>query len=99
MYKLVVLYRPSELTPDEFSARYAEHMALINQVPGLRKTEVSRFAAAPWGAPDLMQLAELWFDDRAALEAAMASPEMAAAGKQLRSFARGTFTMYYAEVQ
>jgi hypothetical protein len=44
-------------------------------------------------------MAELRFDDKKALDAAMHSPEMGAAGQQLRGFAKGLFTMYYAEVR
>lgn len=99
MFKLVVLYRKPEVSTEEFDVKYQEHMALIALVPGLRKAEVSRFAEAPWGAPDFFQLAELYFDDRKALDAALHSPEMGEAGKQLRSFAKGLFTMYYAEVK
>jgi uncharacterized protein (TIGR02118 family) len=99
MFKLVVLYRKPEIPLAEFEARYAEHMALIARVPGLRKAEVARFTEAPWGQPDYFQIAELYFDDRKALDAALHSPEMGAAGQQLRSFAKGLFTMYYAEVK
>lgn len=98
MFKLVVLYRKPEIPLDEFDARYKEHLALIARVPGLRKAEVSRFTEAPWGQPDYFQIAELYFDDKKALDAAIHSPEMGEAGKQLRSFAKGLFTMYYAEV-
>lgn len=99
MVKLVVLYRKPEVPLEEFEARYAEHMALIREVPGLRKAEVVRFTEAPWGAPDYFQMAELTFDDKAALDAALHSPAMGDAGRQLRTFAKGLFTMYYAEVK
>lgn len=99
MFKLVVLYRKPEIAVAEFDAKYAEHMALIAKVPGLRKSEVGRFTEAPWGAPDYFQIAELYFDDKKALDAALHSQEMGEAGKQLRSFAKGLFTMYYAEVK
>lgn len=99
MFKLVVLYRKPEIPIAEFDARYAEHLELISQVPGLRKAEVARFREAPWGQPDYFQIAELYFDDQKALDAAMHTAEMGAAGKQLRSFAKGLFTMYYAEVK
>jgi len=95
--KLVVLYRKPEIPTAEFDAHYREHIALISRVPGLRKAEVVRFTPAPWGEPDYFQKAELTFDDRAALDAAMSSPAMAEAGRQLRSFAKGLFTMYIAE--
>lgn len=99
MFKLVVLYRKPEIPVAEFDAKYAEHMALIARVPGLRKAEVGRFTEAPWGQPDYFQIAELYFDDKKALDAALHSPEMGAAGQQLRSFAKGLFTMYYADVK
>ncbi|HEY8346903.1 MAG TPA: EthD family reductase [Symbiobacteriaceae bacterium] len=95
--KLVVLYRKPEMPLEEFDARYREHMALIREVPGLRGAHVVRFAPAPWGQPDYFQMAVLRFDDRAALEAALNSPQMAEAGRQLRTFAKGLFTMYVAE--
>jgi uncharacterized protein (TIGR02118 family) len=99
MYKLVVLYRKPEVSLKEFEAKYAEHRAMIAKVPGLLKEEVSRFTEAPWGQPDLFQLAELYFADKRALDAALHSPEMGAAGQQLRTYAKGLFTMYYAEVK
>lgn len=99
MFKLVVLYRKPEIPVKEFDAKYEEHMALIANVPGLLKAEVNRFTEAPWGQPDYFQLAELYFEDKKALDAALHSPEMGEAGKQLRGFAKGLFTMYYAEVR
>jgi uncharacterized protein (TIGR02118 family) len=99
MFKLVVLYRKPEMPLTEFEAKYTEHMSLIAKVPGLRKSEVLRFTEAPWGQPDLFQITELTFDDKKALDAALHSPEMGEAGKQLRSIAKGLFTMYYAEVK
>lgn len=99
LFKLVVLYRKPEIPVVEFDAKYREHLALIAKVPGLRKTEVSRFTEAPWGQPDYFQTAELYFDNKQALDAAIHSPEMGAAGQQLRAFAKGLFTMYYAEVK
>lgn len=99
MFKLVVLYRKPEIPMAEFDAKYREHLALIDRVPGLRRAEVSRFTEAPWGAPDYFQLAELYFDDKKTLDAAIHSPELGQAGQQLRSFAKGLFTMYYAEVK
>lgn len=99
MFKLVVLYRKPEIPLAEFEIKYAEHLSLIAKVPGLRKTELLRFTEAPWGQPDLFQIAELSFDDKKALDSALHSPEMGEAGKQLRSIAKGLFTMYYAEVK
>jgi uncharacterized protein (TIGR02118 family) len=76
-----------------FWQRYRdEHMPLIAQVPGLRGTKIwnvgQRFAGE-----DLVCVTEMYFDDRAALDAAMASDEMRAAGKNLREVAPGLLTL------
>jgi len=98
MFKLVVLYRKPEIPLAEFDARYAEHLKLLEDVPGLRRVEVSRFTEGLLGVPDFFMMAECYFDDRTALDAALHSPEMGRAGQQLRTFAKGLFTMYYAQV-
>jgi uncharacterized protein (TIGR02118 family) len=96
MYRLVVLYRKPEIPVAEFDRQYAAHMELIHQVPGLVKAEVVRFEEAPWGQPDLFQMAELFFESKKALDTALHSPQMNEAGKQMRTFAKGLFTMYFA---
>lgn len=98
MVKLIALYKRPE-DPEAFNASYRDHMDLIAKVPGLQKTEVGRLTSAPWGEPDLYMVTEMYFADRDALDEALASEAMGAAGKQLRSFARGLFTMYIAEIE
>jgi uncharacterized protein (TIGR02118 family) len=44
-------------------------------------------------------VAEMWFDDRAGFDKAMASDENRAAGKDLMSFARDVVTMIFVESQ
>lgn len=97
MVKLIAIYqRPDERSA--FEARYQDHMDLVAKVPGLMKMEVGRLVTAPWGEPDLHMVTEMYFESREALDKALASDEMGAAGKQLRSFAKGLYTMYIAEV-
>ena len=76
-----------------FWQRYRdEHMPLIDKVPGLRGTKV-------WNVPkgyageDLIAVTEMYFDDQAALDAAIVSEEMRAAGKNLREVAPGLLTL------
>lgn len=76
-----------------FWQRYRdEHMPLIEKVPGLCGTKVwsvpKRFAGE-----DLVAMCEMYFDDEAALEAAMASDEMRVAGRNLREIAPGLLTL------
>jgi uncharacterized protein (TIGR02118 family) len=98
MVKLVVLFQKPQDTVT-FDQDYKQHLDLIAKVPHLIKTEVGKLKSAPWGDPDLYLITELYFADRQLFDKGLASPEMGAAGKQLRSFAKGLFTMYIAEVQ
>ncbi len=94
--KLIALYKqPAD--PNAFEEVYfKEHLPLMAKVPGLQKTVITRFTRTLMGeAPYLM--AEFHFADKDALKAAMKSPEMAAAGDNLNTFAQGLVTLCYAE--
>lgn len=76
-----------------FWQRYRnEHMPLIETVPGLRSTKI-RNVSKHYAGEDLIALTEMHFDDQAALDAAMASDEMRAAGRNLRDIAPGLLTL------
>ena len=94
--KLLALYGRPE-GGDEglqtFWQRYGqEHMPLIEKVPGLRGTKIWN-VARHYAGEDLIAATEMEFDDRAALDAAMASDEMRAAGRTLREIAPGLLTL------
>jgi uncharacterized protein (TIGR02118 family) len=65
------------------------------KMPGLRRLEVTRLTGAPSGASDLYQIAELYFDNAAAREAALASNEGKAAEADLPKFAEGIVSVYF----
>ncbi len=96
MVKLVALYRkPTD--PPAFDAAYFEtHVPLVKKIPNLRRVEVSRITGAPRGEPEFYLMAEMYFDDKAAMDAAMASPENMEAGKNLMTFARGLVAFMFA---
>ncbi|CAN5745016.1 hypothetical protein BH23CHL7_BH23CHL7_04210 [soil metagenome] len=76
-----------------FWKRYREeHMPLIEKVPGLRGSRI-RNVAQHYAGEDLIALTEMEFDDRAALDVAMASDEMRAAGRVLREIAPDLLTL------
>lgn len=74
--KLVVLYtHPGDA--DAFDAHYTgAHMPLVNKIPGLRRTETGRVAAAiDGGEKSYYRITELYFDDQAALQAGFGSDQ------------------------
>ena len=80
-----------------FRRRYAEeHVPLIRSLPGLRTLRVDRVTHA-FDETDLVMVAEMVFDSRAELDAALASPEMRAAGRNLREIAPGISTVVVLE--
>ena len=84
MVRLVALYkRPAD--PAAFDKHYFEgHKPLAEKIPGLVELKVGKvFGKSPW-----YLWAELSFKDKDAFKAAMSSPENAAAGKNLESFAK-----------
>ena len=81
MYHVVFLVkRNPAMTPEEF-ARYwiDEHTPLTAKVPGVRAYRCYPAAGTQEGTPPFDGVAILSFDDEAAYQAAIASPEFAAA--------------------
>jgi uncharacterized protein (TIGR02118 family) len=95
MAKLIALYKqPAD--PAAFDAAYFDtHLPLIEKVPGLQSTTISRFTRTLVGDGHYL-MAEMHFADEAALKAAMKSPEMAAAGENLDGFAKGLYSLSFA---
>jgi uncharacterized protein (TIGR02118 family) len=98
MVKLIALYKQPD-DPADFDRQYFEmHVPLAMKMPGLVRCEVAKVTGAPAGEPPYYMTAALYFNDMAALNAAMASPEGKAAAKNLMSFAARYVTMFFAEV-
>lgn len=100
MVKLIALYtKPDDAVA--FNRHYREtHMPLAMKMPGLRKCELGVIkSAAGGGEPRYFLQAELYFDDQAALDAAMKSPEGKAAAKDVMGFAGKLLHMMVAEVE
>lgn len=101
MTTLLALYRRPEGGPEAletFERRYAtEHLPLVAQTPGLRATRVQRVSQALGGETDLVLVTAMEFDDRAALDAGLASDAMRAAGRNLREIAPGLSTLLVLE--
>lgn len=102
MVKLVALFKhPGADNLAAFEDHYLNtHVPLIQQVPGMVRLEATKFTTGVRGdEPAYHRMAEMYFEDKAAMDAAMASPENRAAGKDLMGFAREYVTMIFAEVE
>jgi uncharacterized protein (TIGR02118 family) len=99
MIKMVALFtRPEDVKA--FDRHYSEvHAPLMQQVPGLLEMEVVHNLQAFGGEPAYYTMAIMTFRDKESFDAAMASPENRAAGKDLMSFARPYVTLLYGEVE
>lgn len=96
MSKLIALFKqPADPTAFD-QAYFNTHLPLIAKVPGLNKTVVTRFNRTLQGEGFYL-MTEMVFDDREALKTGMKSPEMAAAGANLNTFAEGLVTLMFAE--
>ena len=98
MVKLVALYKkPADVAA--FEKHYREiHTPLARKLPGLKRLEVSHFTGAPGGEAKFHMMAELAFDTKDAILAALDSPEGKAAGKDVMSFAGDIIHMMFADV-
>lgn len=101
MTTLLALYRRPDGGPTAqatFERRYAaEHLPLVAATPGLRGTRVQRIVTALGSDTDLILATSMEFDDRASLDAGLASDAMRAAGRNLREIAPGLATLLVLE--
>lgn len=96
MVKLIALYkRPADV--EAFERHYTDvHAPLVRKMPGLKKLEVSRTFGAPAGEAKYYLMAEMYFEDKAAMFAALGSDEGKAAAKDVMGFAGDIIHMMFA---
>ncbi len=93
---IVVLYRLPDMTREDF-LRYLRsvHGPMALRLPGLRRYGQNLVVADPVRKhPGWDAMVELYWDDRAAMEAAWRSPEGEAATRDLAAFADLTRTTW-----
>ena len=94
--KLVAIYD----TPEDRSAfdkHYDEvHTPIAKSVPGLSDIRITRTPTRLMGEADVYLIAELIFPDQATFDAAMASDENKAAGRDLANFSKGKVSLFVA---
>ncbi len=99
MVKLVAMYKtPADI--EMFEKHYFEkHMPLVEKIPGLIKSEISKLKALPGTDSEYYMMTEMYYDDMDAFNAAMASPEGKASAKDLVNFAKGTVDFFLGKVK
>jgi uncharacterized protein (TIGR02118 family) len=83
MVKMSVMDVGQPADPAAFDAYYWEtHLPTVEKWPGIRRITIAK------GGPgdELYQIADLWFDSRADLDAALGSPERKASGNDVKRF-------------
>ena len=97
MVRLIVLYNTPD-DPDAFDAHYREiHTPIVLRYPGLRELRLSRTSGAGGTPSPFHLMAEMLFEDRAALDAAVASDAGRESARDLRNFARAGVQVFVAE--
>jgi uncharacterized protein (TIGR02118 family) len=97
--KYVALYRTPE-DPEQFDKNYFEtHVPIVNDTPGLVRTELARVTRRMVGEPAYYVLAELYFDSVESMKAAFKTDPWRASGENLQSWGgMDLVTMFTAEV-
>jgi uncharacterized protein (TIGR02118 family) len=76
------------------------HMPLVQRIPGVRNIRFGCvLQAADGGPPPYYLVSDVYFDDMAALQKALASPEMAEAFADVPNFATGGATIMFCECE
>src|ERR1700674_4604149 len=94
--RIAVCRKPKDAK--SFDRYYVEtHTPLVKKLPGLRRLEITKVTGTPSGATDIYQVAELYFDDAAARDRALASKEGKAVVDDIPKFATGTVGIYFGD--
>jgi uncharacterized protein (TIGR02118 family) len=97
--KYVALYRVPE-DAESFDKNYfATHVPIVNDTPGLVRTELAKVTRMMVGDPAYYLLAELYFDSVESMKAAFKTDPWRASGENLQSWGgMDLVTMFTAEV-
>lgn len=95
MHKLLILFHgPADPTLDP---RWPRFLHQAEQMPGLLREAHCRVEQMLYGSQPVRLLHELYFDSLADLQAGMASPAGAGAGRLLQEISAGQFSLLIAE--
>ena len=91
--RLIVLYRQPD-DPEAFDSHYRDvHTPIVERYPNLRSLDLSKADGVAGRPPEYYMVAEMTFDNRADLDAALASDAGRESGRDLRNFASAGTTL------
>jgi uncharacterized protein (TIGR02118 family) len=95
MARLLVMYKTPRDTVAFDKHYFEKHIPLAKKIPGVRKIEVSQGSVvAPMGGSNYHLIANLQFDNVAAIQNAFGSAEGQAAVADVQGFATGGVDIY-----
>ncbi len=99
MIKLVAMYKtPSDV--EMFEKHYFEkHMPLVEKIPGLIKSEVSKLKDLPGTETNYYLMTEMYYEDMDSFNAAMASPEGKASARDIVNFAKDNVDFFLGKIK
>lgn len=97
MIKLVLLYKhPTDQA--EFERHYVTNLAQLEKMPGIIRRQANMVVGGPAGAATYYRILEFYFEDRAALDRAMTSPQGTEAGQGLMDYAADLVELLFVDV-
>ncbi len=97
MYKLIAHYKiPND--KGAFEKHYKEvHTPITKKIPLIKEIRINKVFGGPTGKSDLHLIAELCFASKEDFKSAMGTPEAAASGADLMSFAKEIVSVHFAQ--
>jgi uncharacterized protein (TIGR02118 family) len=99
MVKLVAMYKtPQDI--EMFEKHYFEkHMPIVDKIPGLIKSEVSKLKILPGTDSDYYMMTEMYYEDMDSFNAAMATPEGKASARDIVNFAKDRVDFFIGKIR
>jgi uncharacterized protein (TIGR02118 family) len=92
--RLIALYHQPD-DPAAFDAYYQEvHAPIVRRYPGLRELRMTKIESVSERLPAYYLMAEMTFESRADLDAALASEPGRESGRDLRNFAQAGVDLF-----
>jgi len=97
MFKFMLIFRrPENLRT--FEDRYNDLLGLIERMPDIQRRQVITVVGSPQGQSPYYRILEVYFADKATMEAALMTPIGQEAGAEIMKLPTGSFEMVFAEV-